>query len=145
MTLENADYGGAGESITYGNLTGRELLEEKHDQKERLKRVEDKLEKTNEELAKTNEVVANSKIQIADLQHRVKTLTLASEGYRKIRHRFLEVYRRDILEDVNRQGRKKIGDGNEAAHSGDAIADANLYASGERHDEKVLIALYGLT
>ena len=58
MTLENADYGGAGESITYGNLTGRELLEEKHDQKERLKRVEDKLEKTNEE-------VADSKIQIA--------------------------------------------------------------------------------
>jgi hypothetical protein len=39
--------------------------------KERMTRLEDKLQKTN--------------TQVTDLQNRVKTLTLASEGYRKIR------------------------------------------------------------
>ena len=96
--------------------------------------MEDKLKKTDEEMANSKIQIADHKIQIADLQHRVKVLTLASEGYLKIRHRFLEVYRRDILDDVN-----------EAAHNGDAIADANLYTSGERYDEKVLVSLYGLT
>src|SRR2546421_5211899 len=132
MTLESADYGGVGERNTYGNLAGRELLEERQDLKERMKRLEDGQ--------------VDSKSQIADLQHRVKVLTLSSEGYRKIRHRFLEVYRRDILDDVDRQGRKKIGEGNEAAHNGDAVTDASLYTFGERlDDETVLVDLYGLT
>jgi hypothetical protein len=89
-----------------------------------------------------HEKLANE-TQIADVHNRVKVLTLASEGYRKIRHRFLEVYRRDVLDD--KQGRKKIGEGNEAAHEGDAIADAGHYTFGERHDEKVLVNFYGLT
>jgi len=67
----NADFGGTGERIAYGNPAGRTLSEEKHDMKERMTRLEDKLQKTN--------------TQVTDLQNRVKTLTLASEGYRKIR------------------------------------------------------------
>jgi hypothetical protein len=138
MVLESAEYGEAGERVTYGNLAGRELLKEKNEMREMFKTFESKIEK----LEKRD---ADKEFQIADLQDRVKTLTLASDGYRKIRHRFLEVYRRDILDGINRQGYMKIGEGNEAAHNGDAIADAYLYTSGERHDEKVLVDLYGLT
>src|SRR5438874_2599734 len=100
MTLEGADYGEAGERFIFGNPAGRELLEERDALQERLKRVEGKLEKLEKD----------SKSKIADLQHhvpelqdRVKLLTLASEGYRRTRHRFIEVYRRDILDDVNKQ------------------------------------------
>jgi len=116
---------------TYGNLAGRTLLEERHDMKEMMKRLENKLEKTD--------------AAVADLQYRVKVLTQTSEGYRKIRRRFLEVYRRDILNEVDRQGFKIISEGNEAAHDGDVVTDASLYTPGEQHDEKVLVDLYGLT
>src|SRR5205814_687831 len=102
MSVESADYGEARERNTYGNLAGRELL------KERLKRVEGKLEKLD---ADTKFQIADLQHHVSDLQDRVMVLTLASEGYRKIRHRFIEVYRRDILDDVNKQGGKKIGEG----------------------------------
>jgi len=49
------------------------------------------------------------------------------------------------MEDIDPKGRQKIREGNEAAHEGDAITDAQLYISGERFDEKVLVELYGLT
>jgi hypothetical protein len=76
--LKNADYGGAGERITCGNLAGRDSWRG-HDLKERLKRLEEKQEKTD--------------VEIIGLKHHVKALTLTAEEYRKIRHRFLEVYR----------------------------------------------------
>jgi hypothetical protein len=83
--------------------------------KEMMKRLADNLEKTD--------------AQVTDLQHRVKILTQTSEGYHKIRRRFLEVYRRDVLNEVHRQGLKIISEGNEAAHHGDVVADASLYPS----------------
>ena len=117
--------------ITYENLKGRDLLEEKHDTKERLKRLEDKF--------------TNQQGQITNLQHHVKILTRTSEGYRDIRDRFLEVCKRDVLGGVDRKGYQKINKGNVAAHEGDAIADTELYISGKRSDEDVLTYLYGLT
>ena len=80
-----------------------------------------------------------------DLQHCIKALPLASGGYRKTRHRFLEVYRRDILDNVDKQGRRKIGEGNEAAHNGNTVTDASLCTSGERRTETILVSLHGLT
>jgi hypothetical protein len=109
-----------------------------HDMEERVKRLDERAKRQDDKQTETD-------IRINDLQHRVMTLTRASEGYHKIRQRFLEVYRRDVLCNVDVQGRKKISDGNEAAHLGDAVADAWLYTSGQRLDEAVLINLYGLT
>jgi hypothetical protein len=129
--LEIADYGIAGERFIYGNPTGLGLLEERQEMKERITRIESE--------------IASHKNQITDLRHRVTALTISSEGYQKIRHRFLDIYRRDVIEDVDPKGRKNIREGNEAAHEGDAISDAQLYISEERSDEGVLIGLYGLT
>lgn len=100
---------------TYGNPAGLGILE-------KLRKLEDKLEKMDE---------------------RAKTTSL-SGGCRKIRHRYIEVYKRDILGIIDREGRKKLDEGSIAAHGGDAIADADLYTSGERNDEDVLIDIYGL-
>ena len=110
--------------------------------KERVKRLEDKL--TKETTSRQNEV-ADLQHQVTDLQYHVKDLKLASEGYRRIRNRFINVYRRDVLRDVNHQEYQQISDGNNATHGGDAVADASLYTSNERHDEGILIELYGLS
>ena len=129
--LASADYGEAGGRSTYGNQSGRELLEDRHDMKERMKRLEDK--------------PTGLQNENADFRHRIGNLELASEGYRKIRNRFINVYRRDVLGYVTHQEYQQISDGNNAAHGGDAIADASLYTSRERYDEDVLIELYGLS
>jgi hypothetical protein len=82
---------------------------------------------------------------ITDLQNRVQALSLASAGYRKIRNRFIDVYRRDVRHDLDNQGRDNIAGVNEAAHHADAVADASLYTSRERTDETVLFEIYGLS
>jgi hypothetical protein len=136
--LASAEYGGAGDITTYGNPAGRTLLEERHDMKELMKRLDT-------QQMKMETQITDLQHRVGDLQHRVKILTQSSEGYRKIRRRFLEVYRRDILGEADSQGLQRIGDGNQAAHNGDAVADASLYKSGEKYHEKVLVNLYGLT
>ena len=88
---------------------------------------------------------ADNQAEIADLQYRVKSLTKDAEGYRSIRHRFIDFYRRDVLENVDQKGHGRIHKGNKAAHRGDAITDATLYTTRERKDEDVLTDLYGLT
>jgi hypothetical protein len=147
MALKNAKGGKAGGRTTYRNLKDLELLEKKHNQKseERFKRIEDMIVK---EAANNKKENAKDRIRIVNLENRVNVLTLASKGYREIRHRFLNVYRRDILGKVGPQGRENIITGNKAAHEGDVITDADLYnpkESNTRHDEEVLVALYGLT
>jgi TolA-binding protein len=150
--LESAYCGEAGGRSTYGNQWGRELLEERHDMKERMKRLEDKVTSLQHNVTDLQHNVTDLQRQNtcrqnenADLQRHVKDLKLASEGYRKIRNRFINVYRRDVLGHMTHQEHQQIGDGNNAAHGGDAVADASLYTSGERRDEGVLIQLYGLS
>lgn len=79
------------------------------------------------------------------MQSRVKLLSWSSSGYQKIRHRFFETYQRDVKGKINPDGRKRINAGNIAAHEGDAVADAYLYQSGERSDERLFVEIYGLT
>ena len=105
-------------------------------------RLEDKLMRSEDKLTKETTSLRNEN---ADLQHHVKDLKLASEGYRRIRNRFINVYRRNVLGHATPQLCQQISDGNNAAHGGDAVTDASLYTSGERHDEDVLIELYGLS
>lgn len=131
--------------ITYGNQAGRSLLEERHEMKEMMKRLEAKMANNETQMANNQTQMANNETQIADLQSRVKALTQSSEGYRKIRNRFLDIYRRDVLGDIGKQGLKNISEGNIAAHEGDAVADAELFTSGKRSDDDVLIDLYGLS
>jgi hypothetical protein len=79
------------------------------------------------------------------LHRRLDLVIRSCKGYRRIRHRFLEVYRRDIMGSIRDEGYKTIDIGNQAAHHGDAIIDAALYLSGERVDEHVLVNVYGLS
>ena len=112
--------------------------------KEMMKRLQAEVGGLRNEVGLKNE---NTDFQrhITDLQHHVRDLRLASDGYRRIRNRFINVYRRDVLGHATHQEYQQISDGNNAAHGGDAVTDASLYTSGERYDEDVLIRLYGLS
>lgn len=129
--MGSADFGAAGERITYGNQAGRSLLEDRHEMKEMMKRLEDRMAQ-----------FADHQDQTARPQHRAD---IPTEGYHGTRHRSTDVHRRDALRNVTEQGSIRINKGNIAAHKGDAVTDAMLYTTNQRDDEDVLISLYGLT
>ena len=86
---------------------------------------------------KREDTIKGSRIE--RLEHRLATVTSASEGYRKIRHRFLDVFVRDHMGGVTAEGRQRIREGNLVAHGADVLADAEPYSSKARQDENVFI------
>jgi transposase len=133
--MASGDFGGYGSRLSFGNKAGRDLLEDREELKERLTRLEDRCTNLQSQ-------VTGQQREITDLQHHVNVLTLSSKGYMKIRGQVIEVYRRDVLSAVDSSGLTKISQGNIAAHEGDAISDAQLYISGRRFDENVLVMAY---
>ena len=101
-----------------------------------LKR-EDTINKTEIALLKMEDTIKGSRIE--GLEHRLATVTSVSEGYRKIRHRFLDVFVRDHMGGVTAEGRQRIREGNLVAHGADVLADAEPYSSKARQDENVFI------
>jgi hypothetical protein len=75
----------------------------------------------------------------------IEALKKASIGYRKIRHRFIDNFKRNVLGYIGPDGHKRIAEGNMAAHQGDAAVDTLLYSLGERDDGDASEILYGLS
>ena len=126
--MESAEYGAAGERTAYGNMAGLDLPEGIHDTKDRMKRLEDQM------VAQ----FADHQAQITRLQNRVNILTdrvniliTDAERYHNIRHRFIDVYRQDVLEDDTAETCDKIHDSNITAYEGDAITYARLYTTSQ--------------
>jgi hypothetical protein len=130
---------------TYGNQTGLNLLDTFSDCKEMMKRSEAGIVTLTTEVAGLKSEVAGLKLEGAGLKIQVRDLTLSSGGYRSIRNRFIEVYRRDVMRNITKEGYEMIGNGNEAAHHGDVIADSAFYLSYQRYDEDTFIHIYGLS
>jgi hypothetical protein len=83
--------------------------------------------------------------KVSNQAEEMEKLKAASIGYRKIRHRFIDTFKRDVHGYRGPDGRKRIDEGNVAAHHGDAVTDALLYSLLERDDVKALEDLYGLS
>ena len=115
---------------TYGNERGVALLEN-------LQKV---LESNDKLLARVSRLEGD----VSTLEGRVHTLTDSSEGYRAIRSRFLDTFRRDVRGETSYGGTETIKQGNLRAHGGDCLADASLYTIGRRHDPDLLVDVYGL-
>jgi hypothetical protein len=127
-------YGQTGDRLAYGNRLGLELLQETDRSNSRFESLEAALAAHQAETAR----------KITALENEVRVLKLASDGYAKIRQRFLDVYRRDILKDQSAKAVTMIGVGNAAAHAGDAVIDAGLYINGNRKDDGLMVEIYGL-
>ena len=122
------------------------LLADIEEMKRRMAQLEgeDTISKT--EIAQSKAEIAQLKREdtikgsrIERLEHRLATVTSASEGYRKIRHRFFDVFVRDHMGGVTAEGRQHIREGNLVAHGADVLADAEPYSSKARQDENVFI------
>ena len=117
--LNNETYGQSGDRLVYRNPLGLKLIAEKDRVNSRLDALAAESLAHRAEIAALEETVTQNQIRI---QH----LTAAGEGYFKIRQRFLNVFRRDVLQDPAAQWTLIIDTGNAAAHHGDAITDAGL-------------------
>ncbi|CUS07946.1 unnamed protein product [Tuber aestivum] len=89
---------------------------------------------------------AGDKAEIAELKHYVSILRIAGPDYKRVRNRFLSVFKWDKIEvPLKQSDRNFIAEGNVVAHSGDAAIDVLLYdGAGGRQDWYVLEELYGL-
>jgi len=94
----------------------------------------------------------NSQQKIVDeLKGKVLKLQIPSEGYKRVRNRFLSTFKRNILKRLVNLDRKVILEGNYTAHLSDVGVDATLYISPGggygrpvRKDRNTFKALYGL-
>lgn len=77
--------------------------------------------------------------QFEILESEVQQLTDASYGYRDIRHRFLDMYSRDIKKATKTFNSGKIRSGKARAHGGECVSDTELYECGERDDGQTFI------
>ena len=120
----------------------KKLIEET----DRLNRFEAELA---EQAAKSEEQATKLKEQEEELavhSAQIESLTESSQGYLDIRHRFLEVFCRDVKQEkLESSAHHRIFVGNKAAHHGDAVTDAYLYTSGARTDQGTMEAIYGVT
>ena len=111
--------------------------------------VKNKLATTETRLASTESrlvEVTTLERRLRSLEEQVESLTISTEGYREIRNRFINVYARSTAPDLSAHARKEIWEGNQAAHGGDAKADADLYRPGAtktRIDIEIFDELYG--
>ena len=122
--------GAANSRHTYGNEEGRTILSDLKELKACSQRLEERMTKKEGETR--------------DLQARVRLLTQNSGGYLGVRERFLE---QNSTSDTHTQASGHIvrRDGNEAAHTGDAITDAYVYTSGRRMDTDLSTLLYDVS
>ncbi|KAK2762621.1 hypothetical protein FQN54_000794 [Arachnomyces sp. PD_36] len=102
---------------------------------ERVKRLEKKAKGFDEQLKRHEETIKT-------LKYRSEEDIKFQEGYRTLRHRFLETFKRHRELGENKL---LIHQGNTVAHHGDAVADALLYTHGsnQRDDTYLMTVIYG--
>ena len=83
--------------------------------------------------------------QIESLNIQIRQLKDASTGYREVRHRFLDVYRRNLRNLANPHISARTRAGNQRTHAGDCVTDGALYENEERDDDLVFVYIYNLT
>ncbi len=129
--------GQAGPSIYYSNSQRHGILADLEDLKERVALLESKDKENSSELK-------DNRRETEVLKRRVEVLETACEGYRRIRRRFFDTYKRDILRLPHVLVSRDLHTGNEAAHEGNVVIDADIYDTESRNDLYVFQNLYGL-
>ncbi|KAI9785732.1 MAG: hypothetical protein M1839_008749 [Geoglossum umbratile] len=136
--LETGTYNRFENPHVYGNPRGHQLISSNRDLHTRVTALESLVSSQGDRINSQDN-------RISGLQTQIEELKEASEGYRHIRQRFLDVFRRDILGSATARYAGNIDAGNAAAHHGDAVADAGLYEGGFRNDKSLMTIIYGIS
>jgi hypothetical protein len=93
-------------------------------------------------------VMLKQKVEKLERETRFKQeqLELATLGFRDFRHRFISVYKRDMLpHEMDDNDKTDIRSGNNVVHGGNCKRDAELYSGHRpRYDHSVFEKLYGV-
>ncbi|KAI9768333.1 MAG: hypothetical protein M1840_004941 [Geoglossum simile] len=127
-----------GDRLTFGNSLGHMVLVEREETQAELRVINAKYDT----LLRT---VSDLQVKISDSQAHAEDLKDSSDGYMRIRQRFLDTFLRDVEKIPEAKWAKTITAGNKAAHDGDAVADASLFDSGARNDKTLMVKIYGLS
>lgn len=141
--LTSASLEASENSTLYGNGLRVKMIQEKDAMDEKMARLEVKMDKMFGETSALKATIANLEKTVAERGLETDLLKICSDGYLAIRSRYIDVYRRDILQ-VSDVSPANIRSGNQAAHHGDAFVDAMLYERGLRNDSHILSKIYGL-
>lgn len=131
-TIRNGVFVGNHQGLEYASCRMR--LDEITDRITALERDNKDLKSDNTDLKSDNK----------NLNSRITDLELSTQGFYKLRSRFLSTYKRDRLGTASSADYQTIGEGNVFAHAGNALRDAELYTRGERTDFPTYKSLYGL-
>jgi hypothetical protein len=142
--FDTASYSQIGDTLVYGNSLGHNVLKEQEEHRRQFKAMSSKIDSQDSKIDSQDSKIDSQDRRIADLEAQLKVVKGASEGYLQIRQRFLDTFRRDILQVPEARWAPSIAAGNRAAHDGDAVTDASLYETGVRHDVSLLFKIYGL-
>ena len=137
--MENAQVQGAvGDILVFGNQTGYSVLLDRDDLRGEVGRIKEQMKAQNQKLEEQSH-------KLEELYQRLAVVSSASEGYLKIRSRFIDVFKRDVLGQDFVFDRDTIEAGNKAAHHGDVLTDALLYTRNRRRDERIFLTIYGVS
>ena len=145
--------------MAYGNHQGLALLQELESAKEDRAEIKRMMAANAAALAqlaqfKEMQMVKNeifedfrksSMVRSDDTSDIVHLLAASSDAYMDIRNRFMDVYRRDKMNQFSSAGTKTIAKGNLKAHGGDCLIDALLFHSAKRSDADLFVDIYGIS
>jgi hypothetical protein len=132
-----------GDKFCVGNRRGLDLA----DLGVRFRLIEEEIVVLKEDNVALKEDNVVLKVKVASLEDRVTSLTVSLAVYKLLRNRFISTFKRDILENADEKDHRIIANGNEWAHGGDAVVDAQLYSgdlADPRRDVAAFKQLYGL-
>ena len=129
--LREARLDANGERFVFGNGKGLSILEQLQDMQREIGDL------------RKGARIRDERVRIQGEQ--ITLLARSSEGYGKVRMRFLALWNRDILHSATEKDLKYIQDCNIDAHGGDALTDAHLYAGNHRQDLGLFLDIYGLS
>lgn len=127
-----------GDRLVYGNQKGLSILE-------RLEELTLRMGAQEKKLAIQDQKLAFQDQKMNAQEEKITVLGRSSEGYRKIRKRFLATWKRDHLGGITDELSSHIHEGNIAAHGGDALTDADLIATGQCGEPGLFLDIYGLS
>lgn len=148
-----------GETMAYGNKLGLDTLLEFEETKANNRHLNDVTSSLQADIKGLKETIKDLQEVIKtipqelnfvnlrvdeSMKHRI-TGAQVDAPYLDIRHRFLDVYRRDHGQEMLSTSASNIHRGNIRAHGGDCVVDAYLFTSGQRTDRELMEAIYGLS
>ena len=144
VAAENMTMGTFGNDVAFANMEGHSILEDHDTMKRDISVLKKKVEEKSLLVEGHGQQIQAHEQRIKGLEGRVLSLTTSSQGYRDIRKRFFDTYKRDVKKMPGFTGSKAISEGNVRAHEGDVLSDALLFQIEKRTDRSIFAELYGL-